>query len=181
MWPHLEFIKHKSASSWKRWEFTAYLLPFAPFNKVILSLTGVNESSRVMAYSSLFPPSSSQWRYRHVMASIEMLSEASLLKWLVEVLMKELQRNLSPRYTNLLKSQTHLLCTKTWRASKFSHLFNPPCNSQGACFAPSIKYLYPSFMVRFYFTTCSSYQSVSKPTNGQNNIDLQVIFCKIHG
>lgn len=41
--------------------------------------------------------------------------------------MKELQRNLSPRYTNLLKSQTHLLCTKTWRASKFSHLFNPPC------------------------------------------------------
>lgn len=92
--------------------------------------------------------------------------------------MKELQRNLSPRYTNLLESQTHLLCTKTWRASKFSHLFNPPCNSQGACFAPSIKYLYPSFMVRFYFTTCSSYQSVSKPTNCQNNIHLQVIFCK---
>lgn len=35
--------------------------------------------------------------------------------------------------------------------------------------------IHPSW---YAFTTCSSYQSVSKPTNCQNNIHLQVIFCK---
>lgn len=118
-----------------------------------------------MAYSAVAP---NEWGHEHVMAFIEMLSDASLLNLLIEMLRIEVLEEGNVPQSRLQESaEKSNLCTRARHASKCVHLFNSSHKSWWSCSAPSI---YSTLNICIRASSCSS---VPRNVACQNNIHLQ--------